>query len=136
MAQAEIVIADEHLLPQVAEVYNTSFRPKADVDYLRRRFAGRHNVLTLLARVDERPVGFWIGFELKPAVFYHWLGAVEPDMRRNGIAQQLQEAMEAWAKENDYEYLRAECLNTQREFIHFAVAGGYDIVGARWDSMH
>jgi GNAT superfamily N-acetyltransferase len=136
VAQAEIVIADEHLLPQVAEIYNTCFRPRADVDYFTRRFAARHNVLTLLARIDERPVGFWIGFELKPAVYYHWLGAAAPGMRRSGIGQQLQEALEAWARENDYEYLRTECLNSQREFIHFALASGYDIVGVRWDSMH
>ncbi len=136
MAQAEIVIADEHLLPHVAELYNACFRPKADVAYFTRRFAARQSVLTLLARVDERPVGFWIGFELKPGVFYHWLGAVAPDLRRSGVAQQLQEAMEAWARENDYEYVRSECLNTQREYIHFALSAGYNIVGVRWDSMH
>jgi GNAT superfamily N-acetyltransferase len=136
VAQAEIVIADEHLLPQVAEIYNTCFRPRADAAYFARRFAARHNVLTLLARVGERPVGFWVGFELKPGVFYHWLGAVASDARRGGVAQQLQEAMESWARENDYEYVRAECLNAQREFIHFAVTSGYQIVGTRWDSTH
>ena len=136
MAQAEIVIADEHLLPHVAELYNACFRPKADVAYFTRRFAARQSVLTLLARVDERPVGFWIGFELKPGVFYHWLGAVASDARRGGVAQQLQEAMESWARENGYEYLRTECLNAQREFVHFAVSCGYDVVGIRWDSTH
>ena len=39
---------------------------------------GRYNTLTLLARMDDKPVGFWIGFELKPGMFYHWLGAVVP----------------------------------------------------------
>ena len=136
MAQAEIVIADEHLYPLVAEVYNACFRPKTDAAYFARRFAARPNALTLLARVGERPVGFWIGFELKPGVFYHWLGAVAADLRRGGVAQQLQEAMESWARENGYEYLRTECLNAQREFIHFATHGGYQIVGIRWDSTH
>jgi GNAT superfamily N-acetyltransferase len=136
VAQAEIVIADQHLYPQVAEVYNTCFRPKADAAYFERRFEARHSVLTLLARVGDRPVGFWIGFELKPGVFYHWLGAVASDLRRGGIAQQLQEAMESWARENGYEFVRTECLNAQREFIHFAIHTGYQIVGIRWDSTH
>ena len=26
--------------------------------------------------------------------------------------------------------------NHQREFIHFAIEVGYDIVGIRWDSTH
>lgn len=136
MAQAEIVIADEHLLPQVAEVYNLCFRPRADSELFTRRFMGRHNVLTLLARVEEKPVGFWIGFELKPGVFYHWLGAVVPDARRAGIASQLHDALESWSREQDYEHLRCECLNAQEEFIHFAVSAGYTIVGVRWDSTH
>ena len=49
---------------------------------------------------------------------------------------QLQEAQQAWAKDHGYEYVRCECMNHQREFIHFAVAVGYDIVGIRWDSTH
>jgi GNAT superfamily N-acetyltransferase len=136
VAQADIVIADEKLLPQAAELYNNIFRPKREVDHFKRRFLGRHNVLTLLARISDRPVGFWIGFELKPGMFYHWLGGVHGEVRRQGIGRQLQEAQQAWAKDHGYEYIRCECMNHQREFIHFAVDLGYDIVGIRWDSTH
>ena len=92
MANADIIIADEKLLPQAVELYNNIFRPKREVDYFKRRFMGRYNCLTLLARLGDKPVGFWVGFELKPGMFYHWLGAVTADMRRNGIGRQLQEA--------------------------------------------
>ncbi len=136
MAQADIIIADDKLLPQAVELYNQIFRPKSDVDYFKRRFLGRYNILTLIARVDDRPVGFWMGFELKPSMFYHWLGAVLSDFRRQGIARQLQEAQQAWAKDHGYEYIRCECMNHQREFVHFAVNLGYDIIGTRWDSTH
>ncbi|MCS7032458.1 MAG: GNAT family N-acetyltransferase [Phycisphaerae bacterium] len=136
MAQAEIVIADDRQLAYAVELYNSIFRPKREIDHFKRRFLGRHNVLTLLARIDEQPVGFWIGFELKPAMFYHWLGAVKSDLRRHGIGRQLQEAQQAWAKDRGYEYIRCECLNHQREFLHFAIAMGYDICGIRWDSTH
>jgi len=136
VAQAEIIIADERLLPQAVEIYNQIFRPRHEADYFKRRFMGRYNVLTLLARLDERPVGFWIGFELKPGMFYHWLGGVIPELRRQGIGRQLQEAQHAWARDHGYEYIRCECLNHQREFLHFAVSTGYDVVGIRWDSTH
>src|SRR6476619_4664929 len=76
VAQADIIIADDKLLPQAVDVYNTCFRPKREVDFFKRRFMGRYNALTLLARMDDKPVGFWIGFELKPGMFYHWMGAV------------------------------------------------------------
>ena len=136
MAQADIIIADEKLLPRAVELYNAIFRPKREVDYFKRRFMGRYNTLTLLARMDDKPVGFWIGFELKPGMFYHWMGGVLPDVRRHGVGRQLQEAQQAWAKDHGYEYVRCECMNHQREFIHFAVALGFDIVGIRWDSTH
>jgi len=136
VAQADIIIADERLLPQAVELYNSIFRPRREVDFFKRRFMGRYNVLNLLARIDERPVGFWIGFELKPGMFYHWLGGVHPDFRRKGVARQLQEAQQAWARDHGYEHIRCECLNHQREFLHFAIAMGYDICGIRWDSTH
>ena len=136
MAQADIIIADDKLLPQAVELNNAIFRPKREVDFFKRRFMGRYNILTLIAQVDRRPVGFWIGFELKPAMFYHWMGAVLNDFRRQGVARQLQEAQQAWAKDHGYEHIRCECMNHQREFIHFAVALGYEIVGIRWDSSH
>jgi len=136
VAQADIIIVDERLLPQAVELHNQVFRPRREVDFFKRRFLGRYNPLTLLARVGDRPVGFWIGFELKPGMFYHWLGAVLADHRRQGVARQLHEAQQAWAKDHGYEYLRCECMNHQREFIHFALEVGYDIVGVRWDSTH
>ena len=136
MAQADIIIADDKLLPQAVELYNSMFRPKRELDFFRRRFMGRYNVLTLLARLDDRPVGFWVGFELKPTMYYHWLGGVLSDFRRKGIARQLQEAQQAWSKDHGYEYIRCECMNHQREFLHFAVDSGFDICGIRWDSTH
>ena len=86
VAQAEIIIADERLLPKAVELYNACFRPKREVDFFKRRFMGRYNSLTLLARMDDKPVGFWIGFELKPGMFYHWLGAVTPDVAAKALA--------------------------------------------------
>ena len=52
MAQADIIVADEKLLPQSVELYQQMFRPRREIDYFQRRFLGRYNILTLLARVD------------------------------------------------------------------------------------
>ncbi len=136
VAQADILIADDLQLPLAVELYNSMFRPRREIDFFKRRFLGRHNALTLLARLDNRPVGFWVGFELKPNMFYQWLGGVLSDFRRHGIARQLHEAQQAWSRDHGYEYIRCECLNHQREFIHFAISLGYDIAGIRWDSQH
>ena len=120
-------------LPVIAELYSQIFRPPRDVESFHRRYRGRYNVLQLVARVQNRAVGFFLGFELKPTVYFAWFYGVHPDYRRSGIASQLMEAVHAWARQNDYESIRFECHNQHRPMLHLAIALEYDIVGIRWD---
>jgi len=135
MAQADISIVTEQQIPMIVELYNAIFRPPENEEYFRRRFQGRYNVLVMLAALDTRPVGFSIGFELKPFVFYNWLTGVHGDFRRKGIGKQLLESEAEWAKNHGYEYLRFETLNRHKPMTHLAIDSGYDVVGTRWDSM-
>ncbi len=133
MADAVIDILGPQDLPVIVNLYNQIFRPPRDLDSFRRRFQGRYNILQMVARVGNQPVGFFLGFELKPTVFFAWFYGVLPDCRRQSIASQLMEAVHSWAKQNDYEAIRMECHNQHRPMLHLAIASGYDIVGIRWD---
>ncbi|MBX9678128.1 MAG: GNAT family N-acetyltransferase [Gemmataceae bacterium] len=133
MADAIVDLVGPDDLPTIVALYNQIFRPNRDVDSFRRRFRGRYNVLMLMARLGEEPVGFFIGFELKPTVFFAWFYGVKPEYRRQGVASQLMEAVHSWAKQNDYESIRFECHNQHRPMLHLAIALEYDIVGMRWD---
>jgi GNAT superfamily N-acetyltransferase len=88
----------------------------------------------MIARVDDRPVGFFLGFELKPDTFFAWFYGVLPEFRRAGIGSQLMEAAESWAAQHEYEVLRLECHNQHRPLLHLAIDLGYDIAGIRWDA--
>src|SRR6516165_9196445 len=103
MADAIIERVGPEELAEIAQLYNQIFRPSRDLESFQRRFRGRYNILRLLARIGDRPVGFFIGFELKPAVFFAWFYGVLPEFRRQGIASQLMDAVHAWARQNDYE---------------------------------
>src|SRR5438552_18580892 len=133
MADAIIDLVGPNELPVIVSIYNQIFRPARDVESFRRRFQGRYRVLQLLARLQDRPVGFFLGFELKPTVYFSWFYGVLPEFRRQGIASQLMDAVHAWAKQNEYESLRFECHNQHRPMLHLAIALGYDIVGIRCD---
>ncbi len=135
MAQADISIITEQQLPAIVELYNHVFRPPENMDYFRRRFQGRYNVLVMLAALDNRPVGFVIGFELKPFVFYTWLMVVAADFRRKSIGRQLIESQNEWARNHGYEFTRFEALNRHRPMISLAIDTSYDIVGTRWDAV-
>ena len=134
MATAKIDIVGPGEMALIAELYRQVYQPARDVAYFNRRFMGRHNPLLLVASVEEKPVGFFIGFELKPNTYFGWLCGVLPDYRRQGIASQLLEALQAWAAAQGYEIVRFECHNQARPMLHVAIAHGYDIVGVRWDS--
>ena len=53
----------------------------------------REDVLILLARAGDEPVGFKIGYRFKARTYYSAKGGVLPDYRRQGIARALLHAM-------------------------------------------
>ncbi|MEX2671848.1 MAG: GNAT family N-acetyltransferase [Phycisphaeraceae bacterium] len=134
MAEAKIDIVGQSELPTVVRLYKEVFTPARDEAFFQRRLLGRHNPLVLLAVVEGEPVGFMLGLELKPHIFFEWLYGVVPSYRRSSIASQLMDAANAWAGERHYEYSRMECHTRNRPMLHMAIARGYDIVGIRWDT--
>ena len=133
MADAIIELVGPEDLPVILKLYNQIFRPGRDLESFHRRYRGRYNVLQLVARLGDVPVGFFLGFELKPTVFFAWFYGVLPEYRRQGIASQLMEAVHSWARQNEYDSIRFECHNQHRPMLHLAIALQYDIVGIRWD---
>jgi GNAT superfamily N-acetyltransferase len=134
MADAVIDVVGMDELPAVVELYNQIFRPARDIESFRRRYLGRHNVLQMVARVKDRPVGFFLGFELKPDTFFAWFYGVLPEARRSGVGSQLMEAAQSWAAQEGYAGFRLECHNQHRPMLHLAIDLGYDIIGIRWDA--
>jgi GNAT superfamily N-acetyltransferase len=133
MSDAVIDIVGPDSLPVIVKLYNQIFRPVREISGFRRRYQGRHNVLQMIARVDDEPVGFFVGFELKPSIFFTWFYGVVPEYRRIGIASQLMEAVHDWVREQKYDSVRFECHNQHRPILHLGIAKEYDIVGIRWD---
>jgi GNAT superfamily N-acetyltransferase len=133
MADAIIDIVGQEDLPLIVELYNQIYRPPKDLESFQRRFLGRHNILQMMARIKDQPVGFFMGFELKPTTFFAWFYGVLPDFRRQGIATQLMEAVHEWCREQEYESVRLECHNSARSMLHLAIALEYIVAGIRWD---
>lgn len=62
----------------------------------------RRNLLMLVAWLRGDPVGFKVGYQLKPRVFYSAKGGVVPEARRQGIARALLHAMLNRVRERGY----------------------------------
>lgn len=133
MAEVKIDILGSSELALIEGLYNQVFQPAREQAFFKRRLLGRYNALILTAVLEGEPVGFMLGFELKPNTFFEWLYGVLPDARRTGVASQLMDAAHAWAREHGYEVSRMECLNHHRPMLHLAISRGFDVMGVRWD---
>jgi GNAT superfamily N-acetyltransferase len=133
MADVVIDRIDPNDTGTLVHLNNQVFRPERDAAFFERRLKNRVNPLVMVARIESDAVGFFVGMELKPSVFFAWLVGVLPDSRRMGIASQLMRAAGDWAKDHGYRSIRFECTNRHRAMMHFGIAEEYNIIGMRWD---
>ena len=91
------------------------------------RLEGRRH-LVLVAETDGRPVGYKVGYEHTPEVFYSWLGGVVPASRGRGVATALRRRQEAWARSCGYERLRVKSMNRFPSMLRLLVGAGYSII--------
>ncbi len=54
MADVMIDVLAPDDLAVVVQLYNQIFRPHSDEEHFDRRYLGRHNVVQMVARLDER----------------------------------------------------------------------------------
>lgn len=83
----------------------------------------------LTAKIDGRTVGFKAGYELDRSKFYSWLGGVDPEFRRFGIATRLMEEQHAWAKNNGYKSIVTKTKNKFRNMLRLNLSHGFEISG-------
>ncbi len=83
--------------------------------------------IVLVAYVNKVPAGFKVGYE-RAGYFYSWMGAILPVYRRLGLARQLAEKQEIWAKANGYPHVTFKTRNRLKPMLLFAIGRGFDII--------
>lgn len=89
--------------------------------------------LILIARDNDIPIGYLIGYELDNGIFFSWLGGVSPGYRRMGIAQQLLEMQEIWAQHHGYEQICAKTRNRYPGMLILLIKNAYQVVDLEKD---
>ena len=89
-----------------------------------RRLANVHHKI-LVAFVEDRPVGFKMGYALDQLTFYSWMGGVLPEFRRLGIAARLAANQEQWAGQNGYRIIKLKTRNIHKRMLIFALKSGF-----------
>jgi len=130
LVEGEPVRALAPMLTQLCQDIFGSF----DADYLIERMAGREGLALHLAHNAQRKaLGFKLGYQREPGLFYSWLGGVAPRARGEGIAPALTAAQHAWAREAGYRTIETRSRNNNNAMIVVNLRAGFRITGYEAD---
>lgn len=116
-----------------------SEREGTELEVKRRRVARRieeHAATIFLAHTDGRPVGFSIGYESEPGLYYYWLSAVLADYQRRGIGKMLLHAQIEAAREREFDAIWFAADNEAVDMIIIGLHEGFRIVRAEYSAQH
>ena len=93
-------------------------------EYSKRLNSATHLILTVYD--DHNPIAFKIGYQRHPdGSFYSWMGGVLPNYRRKGIANNLADYQDIWAKKNGYNSIRMQTREKHIAMLAFAINRGF-----------
>lgn len=95
------------------------------------RFAHMPVFSCFCAADGARIVGFKAGYALKAGHYYSWLGGVDPDYRRQGIANELMFRQHSWLREQGYEVVETGAVQDNHGMSTLNLQSGFTVVGRR-----
>jgi predicted GNAT superfamily acetyltransferase len=107
-----------------------------DSEKLERRFGEAKHLLINLAFDGEKLVGFKVGYQIDPTKFYSWLGGVDENYRKCGIAQELMKRQHDWCVEKSYKVVQTKTKNSFKPMLILNIKNGFDIVGVYHNSRN
>ena len=120
MKKIEIIIKEDC----IDDAINVSQQiPEFESPYTKSEYEDRlrkvkHLILT--AYIDNKPVGFKIGYETQSKQnFYSWMGGVLPKYRQKGIAEILYRYQEDWVKQAGYKRILLKTRYKHKSMIKF-----------------
>ena len=97
-------------------------------DDLITKMASKPEILIDMAMADSRVIGYKIGYELDPHTFYSWLGGVDPEYRKQGIAAELMKRQHHTLKELRYTVVQTKTMNKWRSMLILNIKNGFDVI--------
>ena len=95
-------------------------------EYSKRLNSTTHHILT--AYDNHNPIAFKIGYQrYSDGSFYSWMGGVLPNYRRKGIANNLADHQETWAKKNGYISIKMQTREKHKAMLALAINRGFQI---------
>ncbi len=105
-----------------------------DDQWFHSQFRNHTQYFLLTAYLDDKLVGFKLGYEEDQWTFYSWLGAVLPEYQKLGAATSLMLAQHDWCQKQGYHKIRTQSRNRFKDMIKLNLKHGFDIIGTHTSS--
>ena len=119
--------ANESDIQSIVPVFEKLFG-KWKPDSFYPRFNQYQKRLLVLTKIDNKIVGFKIGYGESNEIFYSWLGGVDPDYQGVGIASELLKMQHKWCQENGFKKVRTKTRNKFKSMLILNLNSGFQIV--------
>ena len=95
-------------------------------EYSKRLNSTTHHILT--AYDNHNSIAFKIGYQRhSDGSFYSWMGGVLPNYRIKGIANNLADHQDTWAKKNGYISIKIQTREKHKAMLALAINRGFQI---------
>ncbi len=99
------------------------------LDSLKWRLERMPDVTVFVAEAGSRPAGFKAGYAIAQDRYYSWLGGVDPDFRRRGIAKELMSEQHNWLHGSRFRLLETHVEQDNSAMIQLNLESGPNITG-------
>ncbi len=93
----------------------------------------RAAVVIAYAESEGEIVGFKVGYELKPTLFYTWVGGVLPEFCSRGIATKMISDQLEFCKAKGFNMIKTISDNRNKEAMILNLRAGYDFCETKVD---
>lgn len=102
---------------------------RAEPQSLQWRLQRMPEASVFFASHEDRVIGFKIGYALSDRKYYSWLGGVDPDFRRLGIAGQLMSHQHAWLCAAGFAVVETRTHQDNHAMVQVNLRAGFSVCG-------
>ncbi|WP_252189218.1 GNAT family N-acetyltransferase [Rossellomorea vietnamensis] len=124
-------LPEDHIMNGMVTLHGSIFETSDDLII---KMANKPEILIDVAMEDSRVIGYKIGYELDPDTFYSWLGGVDPDYRKQGIAAELMKRQHQTLKELGFMVVQTKTMNKWRSMLILNIKNGFDVIDTYIDA--
>ncbi|MEH7126507.1 GNAT family N-acetyltransferase [Bacillus sp. JJ1773] len=123
-------IPDDDILGGIVELHKDIFGKS---DNLINKMASKPQLLIITAMSGTKLIGFKIGYALDDNKFYSWMGGVDINYRKFGVASTLMEKQHQYVRELGYSVVQTKTMNKWRNMLILNIKNGFDVIDTYTD---